>query len=271
MNKLSKYLSLIKFSFFQPKHSMELFQTYRQANEDSKQTILPHEHSAMEIENCLKSLFPSLDTKKDDLLIQTKELGLNLQSFLEKIKSFEIPSKQKPYPIDYSMLESSRLFLYALCKIIKPKIIVETGVAYGLSTSYILQALYENKSGTLYSIDSEFKPWESELMIGSAIPDELKTHWKFVNGSSAKKLKGVLESVGKIDIFLHDSMHTYKNMIFEFESAWSHIKNNGFLLSDDILENNSFLEFYTSKNLKPFLLSSLDQKHMFGILKKSES
>ena len=271
MNKLSKYLSLIKFSFFQPKHSMELFQTYRQANEDSKQTILPHEHSAMEIENCLKSLFPSLDTKKDDLLDQTKKLGLNLQSFLEKIKNFEFPSKQKPYPIDYSMLESSRLFLYALCKIIKPKIIVETGVAYGLSTSYILQALYENKSGTLYSIDSEFKPWESELMIGSAIPDELKTHWKFVNGSSAKKLKGVLESVGKIDIFLHDSMHTYKNMIFEFESAWPHIKNNGFLLSDDILENNSFLEFYTRKNLKPFLLSSLDQKHMFGILKKSGS
>ena len=51
MNKLSKYLSLIKFSFFQPKHCMELFQTYRQANDDSKQTILPHEHSAMEIES----------------------------------------------------------------------------------------------------------------------------------------------------------------------------------------------------------------------------
>ena len=65
-------------------------------------------------------------------------------------------------------------------------------------------------------------------------------------------------------------MHTYKNMIFEFESAWPHIKNNGFLLSDDILENNSFLEFYTHKNLKPILLSSLDQKHLFGILKKSE-
>ena len=271
MNKLSKYLSLIKFSFFQPKHSMELFQTYRQANEDSKQTILPHEHSAMEIENCLKSLFPSLDTKKDDLLDQTKKLGLNLQSFLGKIKNSEFPSKQKPYPIDYSMLESSRLFLYALCKIIKPKIVVETGVAYGLSTSYILQALYENKTGTLYSIDSEFRPWESELMIGSAIPSELKTRWKFVKGSSIEKLNDLLESVGKIDIFLHDSMHTYKNMIFEFESVWPHIKNNGFLLSDDILENNSFLEFYTSKNLKPILLSSLDPKHIFGILKKSES
>jgi len=271
LNKLSKFLSLIKFSFLQPKHGIELFQTYRQTSEDSKQTILPHKHSSMEIEECLKSIFPNLNTKKDDLLDQTKKLGSDLQSFLEKIKKFDFPSKHKPYPVDYSILEDSRLFLYALCKIIKPKIIVETGVAYGLGTSYILQALYENKSGTLYSIDSEFRPWESELMIGSAIPDELKTHWKFVKGSSSKKLNDLLESVGKIDIFLHDSMHTHKNMIFEFESAWPHIKNNGFLLSDDILENNSFLEFYTSKNLKPILLSSLDQKHLFGILKKSES
>ena len=188
MNKLSKYLSLIKFSLFQPKYGIDLFQTYRQTNEDSKQTILPHKHSAMEIEQCLKSLFPNLDTKKEDLTVQTKKLGSDLQSFLEKIKKFEFPSKHKPYPTDYSILESSRLFLYALCKIIKPKIIVETGVAYGLSTSYILQALYENKTGTLYSIDSEFRPWESELMIGSAIPSELKTRWKFVKGSSIEKL-----------------------------------------------------------------------------------
>ena len=60
-------------------------------------------------------------------------------------------------------------------------------------------------------------------------------------------------------------------MIFEFESAWSHIKRDGFLLSDDILENNSFLEFYKSKNLEPILLSTLDQKHTFGILKKSKT
>ena len=197
-----------------------------------------------------------------------KNLELHLESFLSKIKSFNYPSKQKPYPADYSILESSRIFLYALCKIIKPKIIVETGVAYGLSTAYILQALHENKSGILYSIDTKFRPWESEDMIGTCIPENLKTHWKFVNGSSTEKLHDILKLTGQIDIFLHDSMHTYKNMKFEFKTAWPYIKNNGFLLSDDILDNNSFLEFYSEKKIKPTLLSSLDQKHMFGILKK---
>ena len=270
MNKLSKYLSLIKFSFFKPKYGIELFETYKQTNEDSKQTILPHNFSFMEIEQCIKSLFPKVNITKDDLLHQTEELGTEIQVFFEKIDKFEFPSKHKPYPTDYSILENSRLFLYALCKIIKPKIIIETGVAYGLSTAYILQALYENKSGTLYSIDSEFRPWESEFMIGAAIPDELKKHWKFVKGSSTKKLNNLLESVGKIDIFLHDSMHTYKNMLFEFQNAWPYIKRDGFLLSDDVLENNSFLEFYESKKLEPILLSTLSKKHVFGILKKHD-
>jgi hypothetical protein len=107
-------------------------------------------------------------------------------------------------------------------------------------------------------------------MIGAAIPDELKKHWKFVKGSSTKKLNNLLESVGKIDIFLHDSMHTYKNMLFEFQNAWPYIKRDGFLLSDDVLENNSFLEFYESKKLEPILLSTLSKKHVFGILKKHD-
>ena len=72
MNKLSKYLSLIKFSFFQPKHGIELFQTYRQTNEDAKQTILPHKHFAMEIEQCLKSLFPNLDCRSLGMMERKK-------------------------------------------------------------------------------------------------------------------------------------------------------------------------------------------------------
>ena len=66
------------------------------------------------------------------------------------------------------------------CKITKPKIVMETGVAYGLSTMYILQALFENKKGILYSIDSVFSPWQSKEIIGSAIPSYLCKNWKLI-------------------------------------------------------------------------------------------
>src|SRR5687768_7205690 len=43
--------------------------------------------------------------------------------------------------------------LYFLVRALKPRIAVETGVCYGASTSYILEALVRNGGGTLYSID----------------------------------------------------------------------------------------------------------------------
>ena len=95
----------------------------------------------------------------------------------------------------------------------KPKIIVETGVAYGKSSSYILKALKDNGFGKLYSIDFTFRPWETKEMIGSAIPEELKENWNFNFGPSSKKLKKVLLELNTIDIFLHDSLHTFKNMM----------------------------------------------------------
>ena len=271
MNKLSKYLSMLKFSITKPKSGFEIIQSAKGAHDDSQHAILNHQFSSQDLVGCLNTLFPDSRLTKEDLVNSTREVESHFKSFFDSIKNYESFSKNKPYPTDYSIQDNSKLFLYALCKITQPELVVETGVAYGLSTSYILQALHENKHGMLYSIDSVFRPWETDMMIGSAIPDKLTNHWKLIRGSSKERLNDLLESLGQLDIFLHDSMHTYKNMIFEFESAWPYIKNNGFLLSDDILENNSFLEFYTSKNLKPILLSSLDPKHIFGILKKSES
>jgi predicted O-methyltransferase YrrM len=46
--------------------------------------------------------------------------------------------------------------LYAVCRKAQPAAIVETGVAGGVSSSYILQSLEDNRSGDLYSIDLPF-------------------------------------------------------------------------------------------------------------------
>jgi len=44
-------------------------------------------------------------------------------------------------------------FLYAICRKLKPHVVIETGVHYGASSAFILQALYDNNFGHLYSID----------------------------------------------------------------------------------------------------------------------
>ena len=72
-----------------------------------------------------------------------------------------------------------------------------------------------------------------------------------------------------VDIFLHDSLHTYKNMSFEFQKSWPFINERGFLLSDDVISNNAFSDFYKSIKKKPIIM--IQEKNplsYLGILKK---
>ena len=51
-------------------------------------------------------------------------------------------------------------------------------------------------------------------------------------------LEPLLKKLGRIDIFFHDSLHTYKHMLFEYNTCWDYLKDNGILISDDIIVMN---------------------------------
>lgn len=53
----------------------------------------------------------------------------------------------------------------------------------------------------------------------------------------------LLAEIGKVDIFLHDSEHTYDNMMFEYATAWDYLPKGGLLLSHDISWNNAGRDF----------------------------
>lgn len=143
------------------------------------------------------------------------------------------------------------LIQYLLVRLSKPETVVETGVAAGYSSATILQALEDNNFGQLYSID--LPPTGQRLsdghiyslpagkQLGWAVPETLHHRWHLILGDSREKLPNLLQKLGKIDIFIHDSLHTERHMMFEYETAWPFIKQGGLLLSDDI--GVSFIQF----------------------------
>ena len=157
-------------------------------------------------------------------------------------------------------------FLYVIVRTLKPAVVVETGVAAGVSSALILEALKDNERGLLYSIDfpnywaqnylskaeqsrlgcsAELFPSLESLgkAPGFAIPQSLETRWALRLGKSKDILPNLLTEIGKTDIFLHDSEHTYDNMMFEYTTAWDYLPKGGLLLSHDISWNNSFRDF----------------------------
>ncbi len=137
--------------------------------------------------------------------------------------------------------------LYVLIRLLKPKVMVETGVANGGSSTFILQAMNDNGFGQLYSIDYP-DPGIGNILpenkqTGWLVPQELRHRWKLYLGSSMDILPGLLEELGKIDVFMHDSDHSYDYMLKEMRMAWPYIVDGGLLLADDIWDNSAFSDF----------------------------
>lgn len=181
-------------------------------------------------------------------------------------------------------------FVYFLVRKTKPETIVETGVWYGVSSSIILNALKRNDKGTLYSIDlpayyetggytdenpylnindrtSSLPPSRSP---GFIIPATLKRRWKLILGDSKIHLPQVFNEIKSTDIFLHDSLHSYENMMFEFNLALKNVKPGGFIMSDNIDWHDAYVDFCKEKKLKnkTFLayFETPKLKHNFGAI-----
>lgn len=150
--------------------------------------------------------------------------------------------------------------LYAISRLMKPSIVVETGVASGVSSTYILASLQANGGGRLFSID--FPNSADTLPTGWLVPENLKDRWELLVGKSSERLPILLREIGEVDIFLHDSDHSYENMMSEFHFAWPHIRPGGLLLSDDTDVNNAFSDFAKGKHRRPI------QFYLLGAIRK---
>lgn len=133
--------------------------------------------------------------------------------------------------------------LYALVLLVQPEVVVETGVGPGQSSAFILAAMDRLAKGQLYSID-----WNSpgvalrdglayyvppDLRTGWLVPDRLRGRWHFTEGMAEEILPPLLGKLVNIDIFLHDSLHTYEHQSFEYRAAWRSIRDGGLLLTHD--------------------------------------
>jgi hypothetical protein len=152
-----------------------------------------------------------------------------------------------------------------------PGHVVETGVARGLTSRVILEALSANGNGRLWSVDlpHPFAP-ELHTQTAAAIPGGCHERWTYVRGSSRRRLPGLLSELGGINMFVHDSLHTTRNMRFEMKLAWPALRSGGIMLVDDV-HNQSFRDFVRdAEPADSAVYRSADGTWMFGAARKGD-
>jgi predicted O-methyltransferase YrrM len=170
-------------------------------------------------------------------------------------------------PSGPSALGTLNLVLYLIVRWKRPRVVVETGVEYGFSSSFILRGLEDNGLGELWSIDlpttddlgrlnadGRLDPAHVEAAgaVGRAIPKRLRGRWHLVIGPSDPCLATVIAEKPSVDMFFHDSDHSTRNMRWEFETVWPSIRPGGLLVADDIDWNNAFETFAGRVGSRPF-------------------
>jgi predicted O-methyltransferase YrrM len=160
-------------------------------------------------------------------------------------KVFQEEIQRRMGGVNYGQMVCPEL-LYVIIRKLCPDKVVETGVSAGISTAYILQALEDTKNGELISIDYPNYTLNEAKEVpktGMAVPDWLRGRWNLQIGKSQDLLRPILEKTGKIDLFLHDSEHSYNNMQWEYEVAWMSMNEGGLIMSHDINDNSAFHDF----------------------------
>jgi len=149
----------------------------------------------------------------------------------------------------------------------RPDVVIETGVAHGISSRIVLEALFRNDRGLLWSIDLPH-PLNHKLhgQTGVAVIDSCRPRWTYLEGESRRLLPPLVVKVGKAELFIHDSLHTAKNTLFEMEQAASVMRPGGVMLIDDIRSNDGFAAFARRHpEFKTIYVSTPDRIGAFGI------
>jgi hypothetical protein len=126
-------------------------------------------------------------------------------------------------------LYGRRVGWYCIVRCMRSRVVIETGVHDGLGSSVLLQALYRNRAegheGQLFGIDINPK-------AGWLIPDRLRDHMTLLIEDSAVAVPRIA-SEQAVDLFIHDSDHSYAHELKEFQTVASGLAPAAIVLSDN--------------------------------------
>jgi hypothetical protein len=163
---------------------------------------------------------------------------------------------------DFSVAQAA----WCLTRHLRPERVIETGVARGITSRVVLEAMELNAQGHLWSIDLPPMREGWRQQAGQAVPERLRGRWTLLRGSSRRLLPSVVARAGALDLFIHDSLHTSGNMTFELETAWAILRSGGALLADDVGLNAAFDSFVRNRGVRQWLVAKhRDKSHVFGV------
>ena len=199
------------------------------------------------------------------------------RTFLKKInqknyknfykKKLDKKTKKKFEKNNYEMGGAGNIdLLFNLSRVRKFKKFLDCGVAAGWSSLSILDGIKKKKFNKLISNDMPYMFRNNHDKVGFLIPKELKKKWKLYKMPDRLILNNIFKTYGKFDVCHYDSDKTYYGRLWSYKLIFKNLRNNGLLISDDINDNEAFIDFAKMNNKKIYIIKGV--KNYVGVIIK---
>jgi predicted O-methyltransferase YrrM len=197
----------------------------------------------------------------EDLITNERELPKQMLGYLPESKTLfkkTVANQKQITNTRWNAEQNLFSLLYSLVCAKKSNLVVETGVANGISTNAIMKALEKSKdSGALHSFDVLSET--SKAYKGNG-------NWHFhllKAGRAHIQLNNKVNRLDKLDVWVHDSNHGYRWQKFEYLLAMKTLKKGGVLISDDIDASPAWAELAGSVFRRSYIV--FDSRKFIGI------
>ena len=213
--------------------------------------IFDHKPSdAMKFNKFLKQLSETCLPNLLTTIREAEEASLWVHSNFANVKK---KKPNLPFPNHYNADSSLSMICYALTRYLKPTVVLETGVANGITSAIVLLAIERNNCGKLISVDLPPLSDPFGVYTGLGIPEHLRKYWILHLGSTRQLLPKIVKETTNMGLFISDSANIYTLQRYEFESVWKVLASGGVMIFNNI-----------SRRLQRFL-ESVEQSKFYSV------
>lgn len=161
--------------------------------------------------------------------------------------------------------------LYHLANTSRARRIIETGVAFGWSSLVLLLSVAEHADGSVVSTDMPYVMRFGDEWVGCVVPDRLRARWQLLRYPDREGLPRALRYLPEIDLCHYDSHKSYRARLWAYPLLWNALRPGGYLVSDDIGDDQGFRVFCEQVGAVPTVVSgrtSTSTLKYVGVLRK---
>ena len=246
------YDAYIASKYFNKKY-LEIFKWMISSNENTNYTYRLSKKNQSELIKIFEGIFKDSTFKEIKFYLEELEKDKELRNH---IRDSINKSNLKEYA-DSKIEFSRRLGWYICVRLLKPRVIVETGVDKGLGSVVLIRALMKNKEegfpGYYYGTDINSK-------AGYLLNGDYKNYGEILYGDSIETLN---KMTNEIDLFINDSDHSAEYEYREYIAINNKLSKTGIILGDNSHATDKLVQFSIENNRNYTLFREEPYNHWY--------